>query len=95
MGTISRAGRAPGTPASPLTHRAPLSDPAQGGWKAGHRAENLGARAVKAVASVLIVWQKRLRDRDALRTMSAAQLMDLGIRREDALREAEKPFWRR
>ncbi|MGD1879508.1 MAG: DUF1127 domain-containing protein [Kiloniellaceae bacterium] len=52
------------------------------------------ARAVLGLAEILVLWQKRLRDRDALQSMTAGQLMDIGITREDALREAEKPFWR-
>lgn len=91
MGTISRAGRAPITPASPLS---PLSGRAPGGWKAGGRAENPLARAILGLAGILVLWQKRLRDRDILRGMTTSQLMDIGITREDALREAEKPFWR-
>ena len=91
MGTISRASRAPITPAAPLS---PLSGRAPGGWKAGGRADNLVARAVLGLAEILVLWQKRLRDRDALQSMTAGQLTDIGITREDALREAEKPFWR-
>src|SRR3546814_12054263 len=55
----------------------------------------LGRRVWQWLAGRLILWQKRLRDREALATMSVWQLSDIGLCREDALREAEKPFWRR
>jgi uncharacterized protein YjiS (DUF1127 family) len=88
MGTISRSRR-------PLLPPAPLSDRTPGGWRLGRRRIGLASRAFLAFASLLLVWQKRLRDRDALRVMNTAQLMDIGITREDAQREAEKPFWHR
>jgi uncharacterized protein YjiS (DUF1127 family) len=55
----------------------------------------LARSAARGLAALLILWQKRLRDRDALQRMTEAQLNDIGLRREDALREAEKPFWHR
>ncbi len=88
MGTISRTRR-------PLLPPAPLSEGTPGGWRLGRRGVGPVLRAFLAVAGLLLIWQKRLRDRDALRTMSTAQLMDIGITREDALNEAEKPFWHR
>jgi uncharacterized protein YjiS (DUF1127 family) len=39
-------------------------------------------------------WRQRRRDRDALASMSAMDLRDLGISRYDALRELGKPWWR-
>src|SRR3546814_14759685 len=55
----------------------------------------LGRRVWQWLAGRLILWQKRLRDREALATMSVWQLSDIGLCREAALREAEKPFCRR
>jgi uncharacterized protein YjiS (DUF1127 family) len=52
-------------------------------------------RLILGFAGILVAWQKRLRDRDTLRGMTTAQLLDIGLTREDALREAEKPFWQR
>jgi len=43
---------------------------------------------------VLVVWEKRLKDRDALSRMKYGQLEDMGMSPEDALTESEKPFWR-
>lgn len=43
---------------------------------------------------VLVVWEKRLKDRDALSRMNYSQLDDMGMSPEDALNESEKPFWR-
>jgi uncharacterized protein YjiS (DUF1127 family) len=69
------------------------ADRAPGGWTADRG--GLAWRVFVALADVLVVWQKRIRDREALQNMTAAQLTDIGITREDALREAEKPFWHR
>ena len=43
---------------------------------------------------VLVVWEKRLKDRDTLSRMKYGQLEDMGISPEDALNESQKPFWR-
>ena len=43
---------------------------------------------------VLIVWQRRLRMRNALKNMESYLLDDMGLSPEDAAREAAKPFWR-
>ena len=45
------------------------------------------------MARVVQRWNQRSRQRTALRDLDAAQLNDIGISREDALREAAKPFW--
>ena len=46
-----------------------------------------------AMALVVQRWNQRSRQRIALRDLDAVQLRDIGISREDALREAAKPFW--
>lgn len=55
---------------------------------------NIARRLVLMAVNALIVWQQRLDDRSILRDMTEAQLADIGLRREDALHEAGKPFWR-
>lgn len=42
----------------------------------------------------VLVYQERASSRAILRTMDARMRRDMGIRYEDALREAYKPFWR-
>lgn len=43
---------------------------------------------------VLVMWEKRLKDRDTLSRMNFGQLEDMGMSPEDALTESAKPFWR-
>lgn len=43
---------------------------------------------------MLIVWEKRIKDRDALARMKLGHLEDMGLSPEDALTESRKPFWR-
>lgn len=45
--------------------------------------------ALRAVS----VWSDRRRTRTALTTLTEAQLRDIGLEREAALEEAERPFW--
>jgi uncharacterized protein YjiS (DUF1127 family) len=42
----------------------------------------------------LLVYQERASSRAVMRTMDERMRKDMGIRYEDALREAYKPFWR-
>ena len=42
----------------------------------------------------MLVWQRRDNARRELAAMDASRLTDLGITREQAVREAAKPFWR-
>ena len=51
------------------------------------------ATSAAAMARVVQRWNQRSRQRTVLRKLDAAQLRDMGISREDALREAAKPFW--
>ncbi|MBT3306668.1 MAG: DUF1127 domain-containing protein [Alphaproteobacteria bacterium] len=51
-------------------------------------------QAQQAVAMVNL-WRNRSSQRRALVDMSDHMLRDIGIDRLDALRESEKPFWRR
>jgi uncharacterized protein YjiS (DUF1127 family) len=46
----------------------------------------------------LRVWNARSRQREALRLLAESddyRLRDIGITRDEALREAAKPFWQR
>lgn len=47
-----------------------------------------------AAAAPLLVWQHRLRERDALRRLPDYILRDIGLDPEDVHEESEKPFWR-
>jgi uncharacterized protein YjiS (DUF1127 family) len=43
---------------------------------------------------LLRIWRRRFREREALAMMNDRLLRDIGLTRCDALREANKPFWR-
>jgi uncharacterized protein YjiS (DUF1127 family) len=43
---------------------------------------------------IIALWLNRRHGRQELRSLDDEQLKDVGISREDALREADKPFWR-
>ena len=47
---------------------------------------------VKAVC-LLVVWQRRYLERQALATMDGHRLDDIGLTREDLAHEIAKPFW--
>ena len=47
-----------------------------------------------AAARPLVRWQRRLRERDALKRMPDYILRDIGLDRETVEGETEKPFWR-
>ncbi len=50
-----------------------------------------------AILRVICVWLERARSRRALRELAeldGCRLADIGLSRQDALREASKPFWR-
>lgn len=49
--------------------------------------------AVHAALSVLRKWVARGRQRDELRELDHRMLRDIGITREQARKEARKPFW--
>jgi len=38
-------------------------------------------------------WQRRARERDHMRHLDDRLLRDMGLRRIDAMTEANKPFW--
>ena len=49
---------------------------------------------VSGLWSLLLLWQERLSQRAALRSLSDHHLKDMGLSRADAEGEAGKPFWR-
>lgn len=89
MSTISRKALAP------LAQRALTAGSRRPISSKGGGSVRLARDLALGLADLLYLWQRRLRDRDALLTMSTAQLKDIGLSRADALDEAEKPFWRR
>lgn len=64
-------------------------------WRAIRNPVGRGlVRLLLAVARPLVIWQRRIRDRDYLRQLPDYLLRDIGIDVEDARGEARKPFWR-
>ena len=53
-----------------------------------------GQAALSSLAGMTIIWLNRHRSRRDLSELDDRLLADVGISREDALREAGKPFWR-
>jgi uncharacterized protein YjiS (DUF1127 family) len=49
---------------------------------------------LRKVAQTLAFWSARSRQRQALARLDEDRLRDIGVNRYDAMREAEKPFWR-
>jgi uncharacterized protein YjiS (DUF1127 family) len=50
--------------------------------------------SLKTMLETLSLWRARAGQRHRLRTLEGHRLRDIGVSREDALREAGKPFWR-
>lgn len=44
--------------------------------------------------NILLIWQRRIEERRQLLEMSDRMIRDIGLNRNDILREANKPFWR-
>ena len=59
---------------------------------AGRR--RVAANPLARVWSILLTWQARAHERQALRTMEPRLLRDMGLSEADVLSEARKPFWR-
>lgn len=49
--------------------------------------------AAKRLVALLDVWARRRHDRRVLAELDERLLRDIGIDRQAALREAERPFW--
>jgi uncharacterized protein YjiS (DUF1127 family) len=56
--------------------------------------EKSGRRILTSLVYTLGTWLIRRDGRQELSSLDDEQLKDVGISREDALREASKPFWR-
>lgn len=78
MGTILKTAVAPLSSHRPSL---PVRLPGAGGVLAG-------------IVGLMVTWEQRLKDRDTLRAMTAAQLGDIGLDAATAARAATKPFWR-
>jgi uncharacterized protein YjiS (DUF1127 family) len=52
--------------------------------------ERLSARVLAA----LRIWIQRSRGRESLRELDERLLQDIGVRHDEALLEARKPFWK-
>ena len=52
------------------------------------------ARGLRQAVDLLLIWQKRARDRRQLQSLSDNMLRDIGLTRADVFAEAAKPFWR-
>ena len=50
--------------------------------------------AISALIALLLTWQERASQRDALSTLDDRMLKDIGLSRADVFLEARKPFWR-
>lgn len=50
-------------------------------------------RGARGILARLLAWQELARERRALLELDQRMLEDIGLRREDALREASRPFW--
>ncbi|GFE63708.1 DUF1127 domain-containing protein [Litoreibacter roseus] len=51
-------------------------------------------RAAVAVAYVLMKWDEACRTRHTLKGLTDHELKDIGLTRDQAMSEADKPFWR-
>lgn len=59
-----------------------------------HNTIPVASQMATEFARLVTRWSHRARSRRALATMEPRLLLDIGLTREAALREAEKPFWR-
>lgn len=52
------------------------------------------AEQISSVWHTLALWHERARERRALAELPAELLKDIGVSRAEAMREAQKPFWK-
>lgn len=60
-----------------------------------HHRRHARRRWLACALALALRWIDRARQRRLLAELDDRLLADIGITREDALREARKPFWRR
>ncbi len=51
------------------------------------------AETPKTISGLIQLWVSRMKQRKSLKNLPDHLLKDVGISREDALKEACKPFW--
>ena len=56
--------------------------------------KRLVAKEAHKTFTVLLEWQRRMAARYMMIEMEERILRDIGITREDVLKEAQKPFWK-
>jgi uncharacterized protein YjiS (DUF1127 family) len=64
------------------------------GYATRYAANGLGRLASRAF-DVILRWEDRARGRRELAQLDDRLLRDIGLNRIDAIREADKPFWKR
>ena len=57
--------------------------------------EKDSSRVLASAVRTVRIWMARSRQRNELAELNNYLLDDIGVTREEALREAAKPFWRR
>jgi uncharacterized protein YjiS (DUF1127 family) len=80
-------------PHSKSNHPAIFAHPPDLMRKANFFASTFHARTI-AAGSVVREWARRWRSRRELRSLSQREMTDFCPKLTDALREADKPFWR-
>lgn len=53
----------------------------------------VSVRGKGGIWATYLLWRERSRTRRVLRSMDRRMLEDIGVEREEALKEARKPFW--
>ena len=83
----------------PISHPPRSFRPAELGgpglrWRAGNPLGRALVSLFLGVARRLILWEQRLKDREALRRLPDHLLRDIGVHRAEIEAETRKPFWR-
>ena len=59
-----------------------------------HAIHTRAPRNIAGLLSLIGEWARRIESRRELAGLCDHELRDIGVTRVDAIREAEKPFWR-
>ena len=54
---------------------------------------SMADRVFSAVFGTLTLWSSRIKDRETLADLDSRLLADIGVTRDEAQYEANKPFW--